>query len=181
MQAAAGGQTCSGPCARAAAMQALQGSTGGPLGAAGGQWSGITSQTTQLPSATVWSQAGGRWPALPQGRHAASQYSAALQGSVLLSGSSRACPIRAHQALQHQHCFLGMALFAAPPTPHPLHAGLSAGAILHLLFALLLPRGQVWARAKHQLRQAHVPQTCHEAVDRTQSPPAAAKCPSLCS
>ena len=63
----------------------------------------------------------------------------------------------------------------SPPTPCPLLAGLSAaGAILHLLSASLLPRGQVWARAKHQRRHA-LPQTCHGAADTARSSPATAK------
>lgn len=67
-----------------------------------------------------------------------------------------------HRSLQHQHCFLGTALSAAPPTVRPLHTGLSAaGAILQLLSALLLPRGQIWARAKHQLTHNLLPQTFH--------------------
>lgn len=100
---------------------------------------------------------------------------------VLLSSSRQAWTMGTRKALQPQGCFLGTA-FAAPPTPHPLHAGLSAaGAILHLLSASLLPRGQVWARAKHQLRHALLPQTCHGTADRTQSSPATAKSLSLCS
>lgn len=71
-----------------------------------------------------------------------------------------------HRSLQHQHRFLGTALSAAPPTPCPLHAGLSAaGAILQLLCASLLPGGQIWAKAKHQLTQSSVidlPQACRQ-------------------
>lgn len=146
--------------------QPRQGSRGS-LGSRGGRGVGIPPQAhfTLLAAKTALPQ-DHRAPALPRGPCAASQYSATLRGCLLLRG----------KALQHGCCFLGTALSAAPPTPCPLRAGLSAaGAILHLLTAaLLLGAGLGRRQAPAQTRRAcpaiALPRDCRQDPELPCSP-----------